>query len=64
MSCGGLVLDTKKCVEHSKTLREVGPVSETVARKYIQIWREIGFLSSTDEERARFGEERKRLWGS
>lgn len=63
MSCGGLVLDTKKCVEHSKTLREVGPVSETVARKYIQIWREIGFLSSTDEERARFDEERKRLWG-
>ncbi len=63
MSCGGLVLDTKKTLEHSKTLREVGPVSETVARKYIHIWREIGFLSSTEEDKARFGEERARLWG-
>ena len=63
MSCGGLVLDTKKTLEHSKTLREVGPVSETVARKYIHIWREIGFLSSTEEDRARFGEERACLWG-
>lgn len=63
MSCGGLVLDTKKTLEHSKTLREVGPVSETVARKYVHIWREIGFLSSTEEDRARFGEERARLWG-
>ena len=64
MSCGGLVLDVKKTLEHSKTLREVGPVSEIVARKYIHIWREIGFLSSTEEDRARFGEERARLWGS
>ena len=63
MSCGGLVLDTKKTLEHSKTLREVGPVSETVARKYIHIWREIGFLSSTEEDKARFEEERARLWG-
>lgn len=63
MSCGGLVLDTKKTLEHSKTLREVGPVSEIVARKYIHIWREIGFLSSTPEDRARFGEERTLLWG-
>lgn len=62
MSCGRLVLDTEKALEHSKTLREVGPVSETVARKYIHIWREIGFLSSTEEDRARFGEERARLW--
>lgn len=64
MSCGGLVLDSKKTLEHSKTLREVGPVSETVARKYIHIWREIGFLSSTEEDRARYGEERARLWGT
>ena len=63
MSCGGLVLDTKKTLEHSKTLREVGPVSEKVARKYIHIWREIGFLSSTEGDRARFGEERAYLWG-
>ncbi|CAO1601138.1 fusarubin cluster-polyketide synthase [Xanthoria calcicola] len=63
MSCGGLVLDTKKTLEHSKTLRGVGPVSETVARKYIYIWREIGFLASTEEEKAQFPAERARLWG-
>lgn len=45
MSCGGLVLDTKKALEHSKTLAAVGPVSEEVARKYIHVWREIGFLN-------------------
>ncbi|KAL8639261.1 MAG: hypothetical protein Q9228_003690 [Teloschistes exilis] len=64
MSCGGLVLDTRKTLEHSATLREVGPVSETVARKYVHIWREIGFLSSTEDDRAQFGEERARLWGA
>lgn len=63
MSCGGLVLDTRKTLEHSETLREVGPVSETVAWKYIHIWREIGFLSSAEEDRARFAEERARLRG-
>lgn len=45
MSCGGLVLDTGKTLEHSKTLRAVGPVSEEVVRKYIHIWKEIGFLN-------------------
>lgn len=45
MSYGGLVLDTKHTLEHSKSLRAVGPVSEEVARKYIHIWKEIGFLS-------------------
>jgi hypothetical protein len=46
MSCGGLVLDTKNAVEHSKALATVGPVSEEIMRKYIQIWKEIGLLSS------------------
>ena len=45
MSCGALVLDVKKTLEHSKTLSAVGPVSEEVVRKYIHIWKEIGFLS-------------------
>lgn len=45
MSCGGLVLDIKKTLEHSKTLSSVGPVSEEVVRRYIHIWKEIGFLS-------------------
>ncbi|KAG6995597.1 hypothetical protein G7Y79_00044g080680 [Physcia stellaris] len=44
MSCGGLVLDVSKTMEHSKTLRAVGPVSEAVVRKYIHVWKEIGFL--------------------
>lgn len=46
MSCGGLVLGVKNTLEHSKTLAAVGPVSEEVVRKYIHIWKEIGFLSS------------------
>ena len=45
MSCGGLVLDTKKTLEHSESLAAVGPVSEEVARKYVHIWKEIGFLA-------------------
>ncbi|KAF1347668.1 beta-ketoacyl synthase [Delphinella strobiligena] len=63
MSCGGLVLDTKHSVEHSKSLAAVGPVPEKVLRKYIHIWREIGFLKSTAEDRARFDEMRACLWG-
>ncbi|KAL8724796.1 MAG: hypothetical protein Q9166_007753 [cf. Caloplaca sp. 2 TL-2023] len=45
MSCGGLVLDTKKAREHSKTLSAVEPVSEEVVRRYIHVWKEIGFLN-------------------
>ncbi|KAM4057347.1 starter unit:ACP transacylase in aflatoxin biosynthesis domain-containing protein [Hirsutella rhossiliensis] len=45
MSCGGLVLDISNTLEHSKTLSAVGPVSEEVVRKYIHIWKEIGFLN-------------------
>ncbi len=44
MSCGGLLLETVKGREHSKTLANVGPVSEDVVRKYIQAWRDMGFL--------------------
>lgn len=45
MSCGGLVLDVKRTLEHSKTLSGVGAISEEVVRKYIHIWKEIGFLN-------------------
>ncbi|KAK3319477.1 beta-ketoacyl synthase [Cercophora scortea] len=45
MSYGGLVLDAKNTLEHSKSLRAVQPVSEEVIRKYIHIWKEIGFLN-------------------
>lgn len=44
MSCGGLLLNTAKSREHSKTLANVGPVSEDVARKYIQAWKAMDFL--------------------
>ncbi|KAL2170142.1 hypothetical protein VTG60DRAFT_5164 [Thermothelomyces hinnuleus] len=44
MSCGGLVLDVRRGLEHSRSLNEVGPVGEEVVRKYVHIWREIGFL--------------------
>lgn len=46
MSCGGLVLDVKNTLAHSATLRSVGPVPADVARKYIHVWKEIGFLRS------------------
>ena len=45
MSSGGLVLDVRKTLEHSRTLSGVGPVSAEVAKRYIQVWKEIGFLS-------------------
>ncbi|KAG7416252.1 Non-reducing polyketide synthase fsr1 [Fusarium oxysporum f. sp. rapae] len=63
MACGGLVLDVKHSLEHSKSLSAVGPVSETVVRKYIHIWKEIGFLKTTAEDKAGFEAERARLWG-
>jgi iterative type I PKS product template protein len=62
MSCGGLVLDVSKTLEHSATLREVGPVSNQVVRKYVHIWKEIGFLSTTEEDRKGFEKERLALW--
>ncbi|KAI1465201.1 uncharacterized protein F4812DRAFT_466638 [Daldinia caldariorum] len=45
MSCGGLLLDTGKAREHSKTLANTGPVDEQVTRKFIQSWKNMGFLS-------------------
>lgn len=44
MSCGGLILDTTKTKEHSKTMREIGPVSSDLVAKYIACWKESGFL--------------------
>ena len=46
MSCGGLFLDTRKCREHSRTMaEEVGVVSDDVARKFVQSWRDMKFLA-------------------
>ncbi|KAI1385804.1 putative polyketide synthase [Hypoxylon trugodes] len=44
MSCGGVLLGTKKTLEHSATLRGVGPVGTDVVHKYIRAWKEDGFL--------------------
>ena len=44
MSCGGVLLKTEKCREHSETLRKTGPVSEDVMRAYVAAWKKSGFL--------------------
>jgi len=44
MSCGGLILDTTKSREHSRTLANTRPVSADLARKYVLAWKDSGFL--------------------
>ncbi|KAJ3532833.1 hypothetical protein NM208_g8258 [Fusarium decemcellulare] len=46
MSCGGLILDTKRSREHSRTLAAMGPVGAVIARKYIEGWKQMGFLAA------------------
>lgn len=46
MSCGGLILDTAKAQEHSKTIAEEGPVTPEIARSYVAAWKKMGFLTS------------------
>ena len=45
MSCGGLLLGTAKAREHSPTLAKLGPVSEELIRKFVDAWKDMGFLS-------------------
>ncbi|PYI02638.1 hypothetical protein BO78DRAFT_432746 [Aspergillus sclerotiicarbonarius CBS 121057] len=44
MSCGGLLLDTSHTRQHSAALRALEPVDHTVVRRYIEHWRQSGFL--------------------
>ncbi|RYP20460.1 hypothetical protein DL766_008188 [Monosporascus sp. MC13-8B] len=44
MSCGGLLLATAHSTEHSTTLASTGPVSAELARRFVQYWKDIGFL--------------------
>ncbi|KAI1134063.1 hypothetical protein F5Y05DRAFT_417605 [Hypoxylon sp. FL0543] len=44
MSCGGLILDTAKVKEHSKTMAAQGPVTADIARRYVAAWKKMGFL--------------------
>ncbi|KAK2601894.1 hypothetical protein QQS21_004581 [Conoideocrella luteorostrata] len=46
MSCGGLLLSTSHSTEHSPTLAKTGPVSAELACKYVQYWKDSGFLCS------------------
>ena len=45
MSCGGLLLETKKAREHSRTLASVGPVSDEVTKLFVDSWKQTGFLA-------------------
>jgi acyl transferase domain-containing protein/thioester reductase-like protein/acyl carrier protein len=44
MATGGLVLGTEEAVKVSKTLGTATPVEEGLIRKYVQTWKEIGFI--------------------
>ena len=46
MSCGGLLLDTTKAREHSKTLASLGPVNEDLVRLFVKSWKDTGFLKN------------------
>ncbi|THC94912.1 hypothetical protein EYZ11_005595 [Aspergillus tanneri] len=46
MSCGGLLLETKKSREHSSTLANMGPVNEETTKLFIKSWKDMGFLNS------------------
>jgi acyl transferase domain-containing protein/thioester reductase-like protein/acyl carrier protein len=45
MSCGGLVLDTKRAEEHSVTMANEGPVSDEVIGRYVEAWKKMGLLN-------------------
>ncbi|KAI8622916.1 hypothetical protein F5Y19DRAFT_483302 [Xylariaceae sp. FL1651] len=45
MSCGGLILDTQRAQQHSRSLALEGPVSASLAQRYVSSWKEMGFLS-------------------
>ncbi|KAI0170256.1 polyketide synthase [Pestalotiopsis sp. NC0098] len=44
ISCGGVILDATKSMEDSKLLRNMRPVDEDLVKKYVQSWKDIGFL--------------------
>lgn len=44
MACGGIILDTQRASEHSKTMATEGPVSAEVVRSYVSTWKTLGFL--------------------
>jgi len=45
MSCGGLLLDVKKTIKISETMREMREVNEKIVKGYIEGWKRIGVLN-------------------
>ncbi|KID81974.1 Beta-ketoacyl synthase [Metarhizium guizhouense ARSEF 977] len=50
MSCGGMILETKKACEDSVTLNAVGPVDLAVVTKYLDWWKRTGLLHPVNRE--------------
>ncbi|KAL8746209.1 MAG: hypothetical protein Q9184_007775 [Pyrenodesmia sp. 2 TL-2023] len=44
MSCGGVLLDVERSLEHSPALGGVGAVEAEVVRGYVRAWKKSGFL--------------------
>lgn len=44
MGCGGLVMDTKHSVGHSRTLRGLRSLSKDIVTKYVRKWQDTKFL--------------------
>ncbi|KAL8784361.1 MAG: hypothetical protein Q9213_004013 [Squamulea squamosa] len=47
MSCGGVILGTEVSRGRAITLRQMGTVSDTTIRAYVQYWRKVGVVSKT-----------------
>lgn len=45
MSCGSVILDTTRTLEHSPTLRSVRPADEGLVKGYVSFWKNVGFLN-------------------
>jgi hypothetical protein len=45
MSCGGLLMGTRKAREHSETLAKMGIVSDELIGLYVQSWKDMKFLA-------------------
>jgi hypothetical protein len=46
ISCGGLLLETRRVQEHSPTMRDLEPFSHDMTRLFLQKWKDSGFLDS------------------
>ena len=45
MSCGGVLLGTERSRNDSETMRNVGPVDDATVRRFVQSWKQRGFLA-------------------